>query len=181
MSMLSIETINYFLALGTILLQLAAVGLLVVYVLRTRNPSFARIAGLVQARALWALFLISLVATFVTLYYSDYLGIEPCPLCWWQRIFLYPQVILLGIAAWKKDNYIADYAIVLSIFGAGVALYQHALQMLPGSGLPCPATGISCAQRFLFEFGYITYPLMAFSLFAFLIVTMLFVRARRVA
>ena len=173
--------LNYWLAVGTILLQLATIKLVVVYALRTKSPYCARLAERIRPHALRALFVISLIATFVTLYYSDYLGIEPCPLCWWQRIFLYPQVILLGIAAWKKDNYIADYAIVLSIFGAGVALYQHALQMLPGSGLPCPATGISCTQRFLFEFGYITYPLMAFSLFAFLIVTMLFVRARRVA
>lgn len=173
-----LETLNFYLALGTILLQLGAIALIVIYTLRARNSYCAWLSSFVKPHALWALFVISLLAAFMTLVYSEYLGMEPCPLCWWQRIFLYPQVILFGMAAWKRDYYIADYAIVLSVFGAGVALYHHALQMLPGSGLPCPATGVSCAQRLLFEFGYVTYPLMAFSIFALIIVTMLFLRSR---
>lgn len=174
-----LPTLNYWQALGTIFLQIATIGLGAAFMLRYRNENAARIVAWFTPKALWIAFGLSLVASFMTLVYSDYLGIEPCPLCWWQRIFLYPQVILLGMAAWKKDIYIADYSIVLSLFGAGIALYQHLLQMLPGSGLPCPATGASCAQRFLFEFGYITYPLMAFTLFAFLIVMALILRARK--
>ncbi len=174
-----LETLNYWQALGTVLLQLAAIGLGAAFILRRRNALAGSVISWFTPKALWIIFALSLFASIMTLVYSDYLGIEPCPLCWWQRIFLYPQVILLGMAAWKCDAYVAEYSIVLSLFGAGVALYQHVLQILPGSGLPCPATGASCAQRFLFEFGYITYPLMAFTLFAFLIVTMLIIRARR--
>ncbi|OGG60165.1 hypothetical protein A2765_01155 [Candidatus Kaiserbacteria bacterium RIFCSPHIGHO2_01_FULL_56_24] len=130
-------------------------------------------------RGLLIALVVSVLATILTLFYSDVLGFEPCPLCWWQRIFLFPQVILFGMAFWKKDAYIAEYSIVLSIFGFGVALYQHALQMFGEGSLPCPATGVSCAQRILFEFGYITFPMLAVTAFAFLIVLMLFVRARR--
>ncbi len=173
-----LPTLNYWQALGALLLQLATVGLIVAYMLRNRNVTAAGIIAWLQPKTLWILFALSLLASVMTLVYSDYLGIEPCPLCWWQRVFLYPQVILLGMAAWKRDFYIADYVIVLSVFGAAVALYQHFLQMFPNS-LPCPATGVSCAQRFLFEFGYITYPLMAFTLFAFLIILMLFARSKR--
>ena len=86
---------------------------------------------------------------------------------------------LAGLAAWKRDAYMAEYSIILSVFGGVIALYQHVLQMMPGSGLPCPATGPSCAMRILFEFGYITFPLMAFTVFAFLVIVMLFVRERR--
>src|SRR3989344_5990262 len=50
-------------------------------------------------------------------------------LCWWQRIFLYPQVFLLGFAAHRKDAGMAFYSIVLSGLGLLVALYHHALQM----------------------------------------------------
>lgn len=170
--------LNYFLALGTILLQIITVVLVVVLVMR-KKTSFSDIAASVAKWGLWAGFLASLAGTLIAVYYSDILGFEPCYWCYWQRIFLFPQVILFGMAAWKKDAYMADYAIALSFAGGLVALYHHALQMLPGSGLPCPATGVSCAQRIFFEFGYITYPLMAFTVFAFLIVTMLFVRARR--
>ena len=176
-----LSTFNYWQALGTVFLQLAAIGLGAAYILRRRNDPAQRIIDWFSPKMLWIAFALSLIASVLTLVYSDYLGIEPCPLCWWQRIFLYPQVVLLGMAAWKRDPYIAEYSIALSLFGAGVALYQHALQILPGSGLPCPATGASCAQRFLFEFGYITYPLMAFTLFVFLIVTMLIIRSRRVS
>lgn len=170
--------LNYWQALGVLLLQCATIGLGIAFMLRRRNALAGRIIARFSPFSLWVAFALSLFASFMTLVYSDYLGIEPCPLCWWQRVFLYPQVILFGMAAWKRDSYVADYALVLSVFGAAVALYQHALQMLPGSGLPCPATGVSCAERFLFEFGYITYPLMAFTLFAFLIVTALILRAR---
>lgn len=174
-----LPALNYWQALGALFLQLATIGFGAAFILRRRNALAENIIAFFTPKALWIAFVLSLFASFMTLVYSDYLGIAPCPLCWWQRIFLYPQIILFGMAAWKRDAYVAEYSIVLSIFGAGVALYQHALQVLPGSGLPCPATGASCAQRFLFEFGYITYPLMAFTLFAFLIVTMLIVRSRR--
>lgn len=174
-----VSDLNYLLALGTIFLQIVSVALIVIFLFKKRYQAFGDIVASVGAWGLWIAFVVSLAASILTLYYSEVLGFEPCPLCWWQRIFLYPQVILMGLAAWKRDAYMADYSIILSIFGAGVALYQHALQMLPGSGLPCPATGVSCAQRIVFEFGYITFPFMAFSLFAFLVVLMFLVRSRR--
>lgn len=174
---MAISDFNYLLALGTVLIQILAVLLVVVFILRKRE-TFSGTVAFVAKWGLWIGFLVSLAGTTIAIYYSDVLGFEACYWCYWQRYFLFPQVILLGMAAWKKDAYMADYSIVLSFAGALVALYHHALQMLPGSGLPCPATGVSCAQRIFFEFGYITYPLMAFSVFAFLIVVMLFVRRR---
>ncbi len=172
------STLNYWLALGSILMGCAAIALCAAFFLREKNEYARTLVSWITPHALWGAFGLSLLASAMTLVYSDYLGIEPCSLCWWQRIFLYPQVILLGMAAWKKDVYVAEYSIVLSFFGALVALYQHFLQMFPGS-LPCPATSVSCAQRFLFEFGFVTYPLMAFALFALLIVGMVIVRSSR--
>ncbi len=176
---MNVSDFNYFLALGTLLLQVVTVVLLVVFILRKRVPSFSQVAQNVGDWGLWGAFLVTLGSTVFTVYYSDILGFEPCYWCYWQRIFLFPQILLLGMAAWKKDGYMADYSIILSVAGALVALYHHAMQMLPGSGLPCPATGVSCAQRIFFEFNYITFPLMAFTVFVFLIVLMLFVRSRR--
>lgn len=92
---------------------------------------------------------------------------------------MYPQAVLFAIALFIKDAKAALYSIWLSVFGAGIALYQHYLQMGGHDVLPCPASGAGdCAKRFLFEFGYVTFPLVAFSLFVFLIVLMLFVRRR---
>lgn len=177
--MYDVAAINYSLALGTVLLQVATIVLIALFALR-KNPDLAGIAALVSRWGLWAGFAVALAAVGITLFYSEVLGFAACFWCWIGRIFLYPQAILLGLAAWRKDSSIALYSIALSISGALVGLYQHYLQMGGGSLLPCPAIpGTDCAARFLFEFGYITFPLMGFSLFAFLIVLMLFVRSSR--
>lgn len=177
---MQISDLNYLLALGTVATQIIVVALLVIFLLRKKVAVFGDIAESVGNVGMWAAFLVSLIAAGMTLYYES-LGFEPCPLCWWQRVFLYPQVMLFGMALWcgKYRQTAIDASIAFSVLGAGVALYHHALQMLPGSGLPCPATGVSCAQRIFFEFGYVTYPMMALSVFAFLVVVMLIVRARR--
>lgn len=180
---MQISDLNYLLALGTVATQIIAVALLVVFLLRKKVAAFNDIAAQVGNVGLWMAFLVSLIASAMTLYYES-LGFEPCPLCWWQRIFLYPQVVLFGLITWKRDFQVRpliDYAIVLSVTGGAIALYHHALQMLPGSGLPCPATGVSCAQRIFFEFGYVTYPMMALSVFAFLVVVLLISRSRNSA
>ncbi len=172
------ETLNYWLALATLAMQAVGALLLIVYILRSRSAALRDIGDSAARVGLLAGFVFSVLGTLLTLYYSDVLGFEPCPLCWWQRAFLYPQVILFALALWKRDARIAAYSIALSIAGAGVALYQHALQILPAGSLPCPAEGASCAQRIVFEFGYITLPLMAATLFGLLIILMLFVRSR---
>lgn len=84
------------------------------------------------------------------------------------------------MALYKKDTKIADYLIGLSGIGALIALYQHYLQMGGSAFIPCPAVGpgIDCAQRFLFEFGYITFPLMSFSVFALMIAMLVVVKSR---
>lgn len=170
---------NYYISLAAIAGQIATVGLVLAFALRSRVASFGSIVDFVGRRGILIAFAASFFASFMTLFYSEFIGFEPCPLCWWQRVFLYPQVILFGMALWKKDAYVAEYSIVFSVFGLFIALYQHAMQIFPGSNLPCPATGPSCSIRVLYEFGYITFPFLAVTIFAFLLVTMLIVRARR--
>ena len=178
--MFQLETMNFLLALGTLGMQFAVVALLALYLFGSATSVFKSISSFLRERGLFVAFWLTLVGSILTLYYSEVLGIPPCPLCWWQRIFLYPQVVLLALAMWKRERLIVDYSIVLSVIGLGFALYHHALQVLPSGSLPCPAEGaVSCAQRFMFEFGFITYPLMAATLFAFLIVLMLFPRERK--
>lgn len=165
---MSFETLNYVLALGTLGLQITTGALLGMYLLQRRIPLYATYLGIIRRTVLYTGFSLSLGATIMTLYYSEILGFVPCGLCWLERVFLYPQIILFGIAMFKRDFTIATYAITLSVCGAIVALYHHFLQMGGPELMPCPASGAGdCAQRIIFEFGYITFPLMAFSLFVF--------------
>ena len=176
--MYSIETINFWLALGVVAMQIVGLALVVLFFLRKRDD-FAGSVAFIERWGLWAGLLLTLAGTVLTLVYSEILGLPPCGWCWVQRVFLWPQIFLFAIALWRGDRNVADYSIAFSVFGGVVALYQHYLQMGGTSVIGCPSAGqIDCAQRFVFEFGYITFPLMSFSLFAFLIVLMLFVRRR---
>ena len=120
-------------------------------------------------------FIISLVATFGSLFFSEVLKYPPCALCWYQRIFMYPQVIILGLAIFKKDLSVVTYSISLSLVGFIIALYHNFVQF-GFSALPCPAVGnsVSCAKLFFIEFGYITIPLMSLVAFSMMIIFVIF-------
>ena len=184
--MFETETINYWLALATLAMQILGAALLALFFLRKESAGWRTdledAAGFLGRWGLWIGLALALGGTALTLFYSEVLGIPPCGWCWVQRVFLYPQVLLFAIAIWKRDRAVADYSISFSIIGGAVALYQHYLQMGGGSLIPCPATAaqaVDCSVRWLFEFGYITFPLMSATLFAFLIVLMLFVRIKK--
>ena len=173
-----LETINYFLALGTIAIQILTVGFLALYLLQKQFPDLADITQFLKDWGLWIGFLVSAFASAITVVHSGIFGLPPCPLCWWQRAFLYPQVVMFGIAVLMRDRVIAGYSIALSIIGLMIGVYHHVLQMYPTGSLPCPSEGgVSCGQILFLQFGYITYPMMSISAFAFLIVLMLFVRS----
>ncbi len=171
-----LETVNYLLALGVVALQAVTLALIALYFLRSHLPDLNDVGDFLTRWGLWIGLVASFGASAVALIHEHFFGLPPCPLCWWQRIFIFSQVVLFIVALYKRDTRIADYSIALSIIGLGIALYHHALQMFPSGFLPCPSEGVSCAQIFFLEFGYITYPMMSVTLFAFLIVLMLFVR-----
>ncbi len=131
-----------------------------------------RLGAWISRNGLTLMLIVALAATGGSLFFSEIAGWTPCKLCWWQRIFMYPQVLLLGIALWKRDRTIARSILVLSVIGMLIALYHygeqvHASLLPPDAALePCDATGESCARTEIrFHFGYITVPFMAFSAF----------------
>ena len=177
-----IEISNFLLAAGTLVLQLITLFLLALYV-ASRGDVRTHVRTSVLTRTLSrygvsVAFITVFGVTSISLLYSEVFGFAPCSLCWLQRAFLYPQVVILGIALWRKRRDVADYIIGLSVFGAVIALYQHYLQMGGAELGACLTTGaeVDCAKLIIFELVYITFPLMAFTVFAFLIVLMLFVR-----
>jgi disulfide bond formation protein DsbB len=181
MDMMSVETHNYLLALGTIVMQVVTIGFLVVYLLQSKYPGLRDILSPFEKWGMHIGFLLSLLGLVMTLYYSEVLGFEPCFLCWWQRICLYPQILLFGLALWKKElrDSAALYSIWLSAIGILFALYHHVDQVFPQGNLPCSAQGPSCAKITFIEFGYVTFPMMSLSLFALMIVLMLITRTKR--
>ncbi|MEN1989372.1 disulfide oxidoreductase [Paenibacillus hubeiensis] len=117
----------------------------------------------------WA---VSVIATGGSLYFSEIKGFIPCDLCWFQRIFMYPLTIVLGIAYFKDDFKIGRYVLPLSIIGGCISLYHVVIQRVysaTGSAVACGQ--IPCYTDYLNWFGFITIPLLA--LIAFMIITVM--------
>ncbi|GAK00447.1 MULTISPECIES: disulfide oxidoreductase [Geomicrobium] len=126
---------------------------------------------------LYVAWVISLIATGGSLFYSIGLGFVPCDMCWYQRIAMYPLAIILGIATFRSDFNIRWYALPFSIIGAVMAAYHYALQKIPGFGSVTPCqSGVPCNAEYMNVLGFITIPFQA--LVAFLLITVLLFLAK---
>ncbi len=112
------------------------------------------------------------IAMAGSLFFSEVMDLPPCLLCWYQRIAMYPIVILvaLGIVRNERKTYITVLA--LSLPGLAISIYHNLLywKILPESIAPC-MLGVSCTTKFFEWFGFITIPFMA--LVAFIIINVL--------
>ena len=126
-----------------------------------------------SSRGILFSFIIALIATLGSLFYSKVAGFAPCELCWLQRIFMYPQVILLGLAMIKKDVKIIDYCLSLAVIGAIISLYHNYVYYAASSLSVCGVTSISCTIRYVWEFGFVTIPLMALTAFLMIILLLI--------
>lgn len=128
-------------------------------------------AGFVGTTAATLGLVISGGATLGSLALSWGLGLEPCELCWFQRIFMYPLPILIGLGlAWGFSE-IRRFVIVLATLGSAVSIYHLVAQWVPGAGA-CSVDN-PCSAR-IFEFlGFVSIPAMAVVAFAGTIVSML--------
>ncbi len=105
--------------------------------------------------------LVALSAVIGSLFYSNFAGFTPCVLCWWQRVFIFPILIILLVGFIKKNNSAFTFVVPLAFFAALVALYQSYVYLGGNSILPCTAEGGECSRIYVLAFGYITIPLMS--------------------
>ncbi|WP_035341805.1 disulfide oxidoreductase [Alkalihalobacillus hemicellulosilyticus] len=124
---------------------------------------------------------ISLIATAGSLYFSEIVGYIPCDLCWYQRILMYPMVIILGIAVIKRDLNQALYSALFSGIGMFVALYQYMLQKVPSMNELDSCGIVPCSAQYINWFGFVTIPFLALIAFIliFIISITILIRVRR--
>lgn len=123
-------------------------------------------------QAMFASWGISLIATAGSLFFSEVMKYIPCNLCWYQRILMYPLVILLGVASARKDYSISLYALILSVIGGLISLYHYLIQKVPALHELGNACGIvPCNTDYINWFGFITIPFLA--LIAFTLISVL--------
>ncbi len=116
--------------------------------------------------------LMAFISTVASLYFSEIAKLTPCVLCWYQRILMYPLVIIISIGLWKKDKNLPYFILPFSVLGIIISAYHNLLYygIIPESIAPC-TLGISCTTRQIEWFGFITIPLL--SLFSFTAITVL--------
>lgn len=123
-----------------------------------------------QPFLLYFAWIVSVVATLGSLYFSEIRGFIPCELCWFQRILMYPLSLILGIAAYNNERSIKKYVLPLSILGGSISLYHYMLQKVPGFAPITPCTsGVPCNVDYINWLGFITIPFLA--LIAFILIT----------
>ncbi|MDD5357497.1 MAG: disulfide bond formation protein B [Candidatus Pacebacteria bacterium] len=114
------------------------------------------------------------LAVFGSLLYSNVIGFDPCTLCWIQRIFMYPMLVLLIIAFVRDETKLMrPYLLWLSGLGGAVAIYQYLLQFGIVPSVVCSATAVSCAKLYVLGFGFVTIPLMSLTVFALIFLALL--------
>jgi disulfide bond formation protein DsbB len=107
------------------------------------------------------------------------MGFAPCVLCWYQRICLFPLVVVLARALFPLDRGVVKYALPLAALGWLIAAWHNLIYagIVPEALQPC-ARGVSCSERYVELFGVVDIPLLSLLAFSTLVV-ILAVVARR--
>ena len=172
--------VSLFYSYMAVLANILVVLLIIAFIAKkyVKNDALNKILNLINGKVvLWG-FIISLLAVLGSLYYSEIAHYNPCKLCWFQRIFMYPLPFIFGVALIKKSKEILPYALTLSVIGGLIAAYHYFLQvqsiLFPNVEIitPCSVVGYapSCAEYFTLQLGYVTIPMMSFSAFALMTV-----------
>lgn len=125
--------------------------------------------------ALLSMWMLALIATLGSLYFSEIREYEPCELCWYQRILMYPLVLIIGVAIFQKNAKIALTTLVFSSIGALTSLYHYGIQKLDFLSENAPACGrVACTGEYINYFGFITIPFLALTAFIGIVILSLY-------
>ena len=123
---------------------------------------------------LFGTWLLASAATLGSLFFSEIMDFPPCSLCWYQRIAMYPLVVVLLVGLFPIDRAVVRYALPLAMAGWVVALYHTLLYegVIPESAAPC-SQGVSCSQEYIELFGFLSIPLLSLLTFTVIVAALL--------
>ena len=170
---MSVNTVSTFFAVGTIFLGVGVLGVVVLWLVALVSDSAAaaleRLSDSVRGYGLWIAWLMAVVATLGSLYYSEIAGFTPCEYCWYQRIAMYPLVVILGIAAFRRDHSIRRYVLPLAVVGGLISAYHYTIQHFPSIDVGSCNVFAPCSAAWVWTFDFVSIPLMALVSFAVII------------
>ena len=162
------DTASLFFALLAIVAQVAVVVGLVLWLggMRSARLAHAGIAAreAVAPSALWLAWVVALTCTLGSLYLSEIAHFVPCKLCWYQRIAMYPLVVLLLFAAIKGSREIARATLPIAAIGAAISMFHYLVERFPSlaGASTCDPTA-PCTVLWIWRFHYLSIPAMALS------------------
>ncbi len=178
---MSVETLSTLFAVGAIaiaLLVLATVSLRVAATwsagMRGWWDALVVSAGPI---ALWLGAAVAVLATAGSLYYSLGAGFEPCELCWYQRIAMYPLSLILVVAAARADRAVGRYAAPIAVVGIALSAYHYLIQQFPDLSAGACSASVPCTAAYVWEFDFVSIPFMAVVSFAAIITALWIDRA----
>ena len=120
----------------------------------------------IERHGLWWILLVSATALGGSLFFSEVMGLTPCRLCWFQRILMYPIVVIAAVALLRDDRRASLYVLPLSITGICVSAYHFLLQQgMFSESTGCAKDGPPCSAIDWMAFNFITIPLLALTAF----------------
>ncbi|AXK48789.1 disulfide bond formation protein B [Aliarcobacter trophiarum LMG 25534] len=127
---------------------------------------------------IFSAFIVSLLATLGSLFFSEVMQFVPCSLCWYQRIFMYPLVLIFLFNLLFPDEKVFKYSFPLVVIGLFISIYHNLLilKIIPETLSPC-VSGVPCSVDYLNYFGFITIPLLSF--ISFLTILILLISYKR--
>lgn len=169
-----VEKVNTLLALGALLMQvsIALIILGIIFYHKRHHHLLSFFKMYIREFG----FAIAFISMLLSLFYSDIVGFPPCELCIIQRIFIYPQVLLFGYGMYKREKDLINFSAVLALLGACVSAYHVYIENGGSSSLACASdslTAVTCSARYIYEFGYVTMPVMALTTQVFILVLIL--------
>jgi disulfide bond formation protein DsbB len=178
---MNVRTMSTIFALLTVVAQCALVSIIVLAVGARFSDGIGRgrdaVWELLSDDGLWFAWAVALVATLGSLYLSEIAHFEPCKLCWYQRIAMYPLAVILLIAAVRRDRDIWHYVVPMAAIGVVISAYHYQLERFPHqSSLAACNLDAPCTLVWIWRFHYISIPMMALSGFGLIIALLLVTR-----
>jgi len=111
--------------------------------------------------------LVATASTLAALFFSEVMSLPPCVLCWYQRIFIFPLVLLLPAGLFPFDPKVVRYALPLALVGWSIALVHVLITvgLIPEGITPC-TQGVPCARNQIEWFGFLSIPLLSLAAFS---------------
>ncbi len=128
-------------------------------------------ASILARKGLYLALLAAWIATLGSLFFSEVMGFLPCPLCWYQRICMYPLAVILPIGLLRRDRGVSTYVLPLALIGISISSYHLLIERGFIQESNACKVGVSCAVRYINWFGFITIPLLAFIGFAIILLS----------